>query len=436
MHAFTVTRAFRQLASTASRTRRQVRDALHTAVVKKHPVLARALITLGADVNKRGTSHRVYGETPLFHALHDVKLMRALIAAGADVNARSDNDDSTPLHDACWQPGLGPSRVEAVRLLLRAGADVNAARTDGNGEHDGYTPLHCAAGYGTAEVVRVLIEEGGAYVDAATASQWGGSPYTPLLCAVQHDNLETARELIRLGARVDAFPYMGPVNKYDHWYTPLEYCIERIVDNYDVVPSHVGEPVVDDAHHRVWDMLTLLLNAGAPIASVPWDGVRGIRMTRDEFRAEVQAAEYPECCHRHLEIVAAVLLHVAVLAVDAPVTAATAIHALSRDALLTGATRLSEGEAFDAALRRAMDPEASMAARQGALRRARAIVQHQHEHKCVRWHAFTPDQLFDLKDVILSTLWPGCPDEAESSVAHHEWVSAILALRRLQAVGA
>ncbi len=414
MNTFTVTRACRQMMWKIRYAKLQVRDALHTAVVKKHRTLARTLIILGADVNKRGTSWMMDGTTPLTHAIRDVKLMRALIAAGADVNARNEHDDSTPLHHVCMQPA-NASAAEAVRLLLRAGADVNAVMDDGNGEMQGYTPLHLAASYSTAEVVRILVEEGKTHVDVLTGEY--SCPNTPLACAVRCNNLETARELIRLGARIDTHPCVGPMNQYERRWTPLQECFSQLCD-YD---------------HDAYDMLDLLLRSGARIESVRWDELVTYN-GRDDFHRALQAEpQYAVYRRQNLEDITTVMLHTALLA-DVPVDAATAIRTLCPGAQLISTPLV---DAVNTAIRSAACAP-SQAARKTALRRAREIVAQQWRSDdtrtrtriSVRWDAFTSEELFDLQDVIRSTLWPAdCPDD---DAAHHEWVSVVLTLQRLR----
>ena len=75
--------------------------------------------------------------------------MRALIELGADVNKRRDNG-VTPLSIAALE-----GHEAVVRALLELGADLNET------EDNGGRPLYMAAQNGHEAVVRMLIEAGG-----------------------------------------------------------------------------------------------------------------------------------------------------------------------------------------------------------------------------------------------------------------------------------
>ena len=88
---------------------------LFVAAAEGHEAVARALVDLGADLNKAKDN----GTTPLFVAAqnaHEV-VVQALVKAGADVNKAAD-DGCTPLFVAA-QNGHGA----VVRALMEAGAD-------------------------------------------------------------------------------------------------------------------------------------------------------------------------------------------------------------------------------------------------------------------------------------------------------------------------
>ena len=148
---------------------------LHIAALNGQVAMVRALIKLGADVNKA----RDTGATLLCAAAHQghETVLRALIEAGADVNKATDNGwtpkngcpcDETELHIAALN-----GQVAMVRALIEAGADVNKAADDG------VTPLLIAAHQGHEMVVRALIEAG-----ADVNKTWDDGA-TPLSIAAQ-----------------------------------------------------------------------------------------------------------------------------------------------------------------------------------------------------------------------------------------------------------
>jgi hypothetical protein len=148
---------------------------LHIAALNGQVAMVRALIKLGADVNKA----RDTGATLLCAAAHQghETVLRALIEAGADVNKATDNGwtpkngcpcDETELHIAALN-----GQVAMVRALIEAGADVNKAADDG------VTPLLIAAHQGHEMVVRALIEAG------ADVNKTWDHGVTPLLIAAE-----------------------------------------------------------------------------------------------------------------------------------------------------------------------------------------------------------------------------------------------------------
>lgn len=117
-------------------------SALMWAVAQRHPMVVRALIDRGADVDAATVSHLtgfaarrdVTGFTPLLFAARvgAIEPARMLLDAGANPNDTAS--------DGLSALGLATVRghVDLARLLLEHGADANSG--------PGYTPLHWAAG--------------------------------------------------------------------------------------------------------------------------------------------------------------------------------------------------------------------------------------------------------------------------------------------------
>jgi ankyrin repeat protein len=78
--------------------------------------------------------------------------VKAILAAAPDLIDARDQDDSTPLHCACWK-----GHLEVVACLLDAGANVNARNQN---DHWGTTPLHAAAHANQAAIAELLISRG------------------------------------------------------------------------------------------------------------------------------------------------------------------------------------------------------------------------------------------------------------------------------------
>ena len=127
------------------------KNELHIAAEMGHEAVVRALIELGADVN-RATDK---GCTPLYNATrygHEA-VVRALIELGADVH-KVTNDGETPLSLAAeW------GHVAVVRALIESDADVNKGRNDA--AFDGRSIWPGGGGAGADRVGRGFQQGGG-----------------------------------------------------------------------------------------------------------------------------------------------------------------------------------------------------------------------------------------------------------------------------------
>jgi hypothetical protein len=115
---------------------------LHLAALNGQVAMVRALIELGADINKATDN----GWTPLLISAQESHetVVRALIQAGADIDKATDIG-VTPLYMAAQN---GHEMV--VWALIEAGADVNKATDEGG------MPLFLAAQEGHAAIVQIL----------------------------------------------------------------------------------------------------------------------------------------------------------------------------------------------------------------------------------------------------------------------------------------
>jgi ankyrin repeat protein len=176
------------------------------------PVVARALIESGADVNETGGGFR--------HALHaalsplrsrtefrkeivgrleEVQLaakdprtimVKLLLDYGADIEAENGSGHSV-LYVA-----VANGQEEVVRLLIDMGVDIETRR------HDGMTCLMNAALYGREEIVRLLLDKG-TNIEAKDV-RFGRNGATVLCAVARFGNAAMVKLLLERGANVAA----------------------------------------------------------------------------------------------------------------------------------------------------------------------------------------------------------------------------------------
>lgn len=157
------------------------------AISKRHRQIVQALISAGAQINRKGADN----ETPLDIAVcqGDREIAQDLIAAGADKDAQTLNFGATPLHRACVK-----GYREIAQDLIAAGADLNLKSWE---TFD--TPLHVAVEYGHREIVNDLI---GAGANTTLKNSCGS---TPLTLACYYGHLGIVQDLIKLtGCEIEA----------------------------------------------------------------------------------------------------------------------------------------------------------------------------------------------------------------------------------------
>lgn len=183
------------------------------------------LLDYGADANFV-TRHKI---APLMVAAlyGSPEIVNMLLNAGASVNASAKG--MTALHAAVSDVSntsyrgarpLGDPKIRAqvVKLLIQRGADINVA------SEEGITPLHCAAEFGNTEAIRLLIKAG------ANLNALDKDEETPLCKAIRNDHVEAVKLLLDSGADVNAGQ---------------------------------AELLTMAADHRNWEIVDLLLEAGA-----------------------------------------------------------------------------------------------------------------------------------------------------------------------------
>ena len=119
-----------------------------------HAQVVKVLLENGAEVDANDS----HGYTPLYYAIWSdiwsddeeetsVETVKALISGGADVNKRpADDKDYSPLVYAIWQGHKGN-----VEIILDAGADLNTK------DEKGYTPLYWAAFSSAKDVFDLIL---------------------------------------------------------------------------------------------------------------------------------------------------------------------------------------------------------------------------------------------------------------------------------------
>lgn len=183
------------------------------------------LLDNGADVN---FTNRYKIAPLLVAALYgSPSIVNMLLNAGASVNASAKG--MTALHAAVSdvsntsyrgaKPTEDPKiRAQVVKLLIQWGADIDVASDEGK------TPLHSAAESGNTEAIRLLIKSG------ANLNVLDKDEETPLCKAIRNDHVEAVKLLLDSGANVNAGQ---------------------------------KELLTEAAEHRNWEIVDLLLEAGA-----------------------------------------------------------------------------------------------------------------------------------------------------------------------------
>jgi ankyrin repeat protein len=144
---------------------------MESAIRKKEPLVAAALLQRGVDVNAPLPS----GVTPLTAAASagSLEIVRTLLKNGADPNLNG------PLEDASLKGFTG-----VVGLLLDSGARVNQLNAA-----SGTTALYAAASFGKGETVSLLLKRG------ADAGLCGTTKKSPFQAALENGYKQVAAEI-------------------------------------------------------------------------------------------------------------------------------------------------------------------------------------------------------------------------------------------------
>ena len=151
--------------------------------------IIRMLLKHGASVDEEGPD----GRTALHKAAKqgNVAASRVLLENGAGPNVKSDVDEITPLHQACFSGSPRSGSPETVALLLRNGANPATRSSSGS------TPLHLASWCGCVECARLLLAED---ADPDAKSENGR---TPLHHAAKNGRERLVALLAEAGAKLD-----------------------------------------------------------------------------------------------------------------------------------------------------------------------------------------------------------------------------------------
>jgi ankyrin repeat protein len=160
---------------------------LHVACAKVRPLVVKALIQAGADVDKATKN----GSTALMWASENghAAIVEALLQAGADVDKAADSDGATALIMAS-QEGHGA----IVEALIQAGADIDKAADNGG------TALVAASVAGHAAIVEALIQAGADVDKVMNVMNNGG---TALILASEKGHGAIVEALTQAGADIN-----------------------------------------------------------------------------------------------------------------------------------------------------------------------------------------------------------------------------------------
>jgi len=223
---------------------------------------ALALVSLGADVNKRDSD----GMTPLIEAVINVHfdLAAKLLDKGANPNL-ADSSGMTPLFAAvdmrtpAWERSRPDPKetdnldcVDMMKVLLDHGANPNAALTGrllqryhaggSAAMGEGTTPLMRAARYDNLDMVRLLVERGAnvhmTQKDGTTALMLAsGVKYAltqegdPEKSGTVADALEIARLMVQKGADINAQNAQGQTAMYGAAFVGREPVIRFLAES-------------------------------------------------------------------------------------------------------------------------------------------------------------------------------------------------------------
>ena len=193
--------------------------ALHVAAERGVVAVVEALLATAAEQSDRGqenmnegnaspTSKHLQGAVQLVTtktndgrtALHvasrhgNVATASVLLAMAPGTLNSLDDDDSTPLHKACWHGDRNGTRV--AKLLLQAGASLNI-RT----KADHADVLHVAASINAVDTVTALLNYASALrVTATLLNRRTKGGLTPLACAARAGAVQCFELLLKFGA--------------------------------------------------------------------------------------------------------------------------------------------------------------------------------------------------------------------------------------------
>lgn len=256
---------------------KEVRDergfvALIVATVQGSWDAARVLIEHGADTDVYGDM----GNGVIHMAAHrgPADFMGLLLDKGLPINYQN-HWGGTPLLEAAERDG----RDEVIELLLERGADP-APRNNA-----GYTPLQLAALAGKVEVVKMMLSrmKGRELLGRRSSSDPSPRGWTPLAEASYHGHPECVRLLLEAGSEVN-------IGNFDN--TPLHLVLWPIDEDRKVADQvavmrlllEAGAPInakggpeemTPLAAACRWGSLPLvqlLIDAGADVDSLSWDG--------------------------------------------------------------------------------------------------------------------------------------------------------------------
>ena len=156
------------------------------AAANGHEEMVELLLTNCADPDGMAPLRRTRYTALHFAALGGYNMIaRHLISEGADVNGKTDIQNDTPLHAA-----VENNHLSTVRLLVNHRAALDQMQSYE------WTPLYIAVDKGHMSIVDFLLDRG-ATPDGI------GEDSTPLQVAVEHGNVTIAQLLLDFGACVD-----------------------------------------------------------------------------------------------------------------------------------------------------------------------------------------------------------------------------------------
>ncbi|KAH8660503.1 ankyrin repeat-containing domain protein [Xylariales sp. PMI_506] len=253
-------------------------SALQLAAIWGHTKFACFLLQKGADMNAAAGSYGPPLACAIEHGAND--LAHLLLDRGADVNCDPGVEGFTALQSAAKVQNHA-----MVKKLLDHGAEADAPPARVQGE----SALCCAAGNGDLVLCKVLLQAGADVNGISTLRCC--RVRAPVAAAVVSGNCQLVRFLLDQGADINYQLCLSTKTSSCLEREPtllMRACEQRNMGMLELLLSYGASPcqpqdtsIVAAAKHQEFQMMRILLNAGADINAVDDDGLSALWVAVD-----------------------------------------------------------------------------------------------------------------------------------------------------------